>query len=79
MSVSERKAVLESWVAAAAGKSLGIIAHVGAEALTDAKELAAHAAKCGAVAIGVMPTSFFKPDGLDGVLSYLEIIANCAP
>lgn len=49
------------------------------QALADVKELTTHAASAGAVAISAMPTSFFKPDGLDAIVSYFETIAACAP
>jgi N-acetylneuraminate lyase len=85
MSVSERKAVLSAWVAsakesAAAGNPLlSIIAHVGAESIADAQELAAHAASAGAVAIGVVPPTFFKPIDVNACCSLLEAIATHAP
>lgn len=79
LSVAERKEVLEAWVAAAAGKPVKVIAHVGSEALTDVLDLARHAAGAGAAAMGVMPTVFFKPDSLDTILKYMEAVAAAAP
>jgi N-acetylneuraminate lyase len=79
MSVDERKAVLEAWIAASKGKDVAVIAHVGSEALADVKALTAHAAAAGAVAIAAMPTTFFKPDSIDTIISYFKIIAACAP
>jgi len=85
MSVTERKSVLSGWIAAAkesaaAGNPLlNIIAHVGAESVIDAQELAAHAASAGAVAIGVVPPTFFKPVDVNACCSLLEAIASHAP
>jgi N-acetylneuraminate lyase len=79
MSVAERKAVLEAWVKAGASTDVSVIAHVGSEAITDVLDLAKHAQAAGAVAMGVTPTSFFKPDGLDAIMRYLELVADAAP
>jgi len=81
LTVAERKACLEAWVAAAraAGTGLRVIAHVGAESLRDAQDLAAHAASAGAVAIGVVPPTFFKPGDIEAVLRWVEAVASAAP
>lgn len=42
LTVAERKAQLEAWIATA-GDDITVIAHVGCESLADTKELAAHA------------------------------------
>jgi N-acetylneuraminate lyase len=77
-SVAERKAITEAWVAASRGR-IGVIAHVGATSIADVRELSSHAAAAGAVALGVQPTTFFKPDGLGGVLDLLAETAAAAP
>ena len=79
MSVNERKQVLEAWIQASKGKDVHVIAHVGSEALSDVKELTLHAVASGAVAIAAMPTSFFKPNDIEAILRYFEIISNLAP
>ena len=81
LSVAERKAALEAWVAATSleGGKLQVIAHCGAESLRDAQELAAHAARAGAVALGVVPPTFFKPGDVGAVCALLEAIASKAP
>jgi N-acetylneuraminate lyase len=38
-------------------------------------DLAAHAAAAGAVAVAAMPPSFFKPDGVEGVIRYMKLVA----
>ena len=69
MSVAERKAVLEAWVAAARASTppLVVIAHVGAESLRDA-------AACGLVA-----PSYFKPGDVGACVALLESVAAAAP
>jgi N-acetylneuraminate lyase len=78
MSVEERKATLEHWIASAKGRFL-VIAHVGSEALTDVNALTVHAAQAGAHAIGWMPGTFFKPDGIEGCIKGLSMVAELAP
>jgi N-acetylneuraminate lyase len=77
LSVAERKTMTEAWVAAAGG--LDIIAHVGAESLADACELAAHAQASGAVAIGVIPPCYVKPGDVSACIAWVEKIASFAP
>lgn len=78
LSVAERKATLEHWITAAAGR-FAVIAQVGSEALPDVVELTKHAAAAGAAALGWMPGTFFKPDGLDGVVAGLAGVCDAAP
>ena len=77
-SVAERQALLERWVAAAAGR-LHVIAMVGAEALPDMLALAAHAAASGAAAISYQPSGFFRPEGIPSLLSIMDLVAGAAP
>jgi hypothetical protein len=57
LTVDERKQLAEAWMATSAN----VIVHVGAEAVSDARELASHAERIGALAIGAMPPVFFSP------------------
>lgn len=77
LSVAERKAMLEAWIAAADG--LVIIAHVGAESLADARDLAAHAQAAGAKAVGVIPPCYVKPGDVNACLAWLEAVASACP
>ena len=47
LSVAERKAIAEAWVESGKKYGVTIINHIGANSITDAKELAAHAAASG--------------------------------
>jgi len=78
MTVAERMAVLERWIAASGGRG-ALIAHVGAEALPGQVALAKHAAAAGAAAIAAMPPTFNKPGGVEGVMELLEVLAAAAP
>lgn len=78
MTTEERKAVLSNWVKYSGGK-LKIICHVGSDCLVQSKELAAHAEKEGAYAIGCISPSFFKPETANDLIEYLAPVAASAP
>ena len=77
-SVEERKTVMAEWVKAAKGK-LTIIAHVGALALPDVQELAAHAQKVGCDAVSVVPANYFKPGNIETLVDYCIEAVKTAP
>ena len=78
LTTSERCQLTERWVEAAPD-GLKIIVHVGHNSLVDARELAAHAQRAGADGIACMPPTFFKPLGLEGVVTWCQQIAAAAP
>jgi N-acetylneuraminate lyase len=78
LSSDERRRVLERWCAVG-GRDLRILAHIGHVSLPEARALASHAAKCGAVAIGAMPPYFFKTQNLDDILACASQVASAAP
>lgn len=73
LTVSERVALAERWVAAARPLGLKVIVQVGHNSQADARQLAAHAARAGADAVAALAPSFFKP------ASAAELIDFCAP
>ncbi|XP_053549963.1 N-acetylneuraminate lyase [Bombina bombina] len=79
LSVQERKHLAEEWVRCAKGKMDQVIVHVGCLSLTDSKELATHAASCGADAISAVSPSFIKPSSPDALVLYLKEVAAAAP
>ncbi|KAG8441580.1 hypothetical protein GDO86_010675 [Hymenochirus boettgeri] len=56
-----------------------VIVHVGCPSIMDSKDLAAHAASCGADAISAVCPSFVKPSSLDALVLYLQEVASAAP
>ena len=78
LTVAERKTMLEAWIAAA-GTDLKVIAHVGAESLGDARDLAAHAASVGAAAIGIIPPCYIKPSDVNAAVAWVEAVASACP
>ncbi|KAE8610442.1 hypothetical protein XENTR_v10012124 [Xenopus tropicalis] len=79
LSVQERKCLAEEWVKQARGKMDNVIIHVGCLSLSDSKDLAAHAASCGADAISIVCPSFLKPSSLDALVLYMKEVAFAAP
>ncbi|OCT82804.1 N-acetylneuraminate lyase B [Xenopus laevis] len=79
LSICERKRLTEEWVKHARGKMDNVIVHVGCLGLSDSKDLAAHAASCGADAISAVCPSFLKPANLDALVLYLKDVASAAP
>ncbi|CAI9596614.1 unnamed protein product [Staurois parvus] len=79
LSVQERKRLAEEWVKHGRGKMDNVIIHVGCLSLEDTKDLAAHAASCGADAISSVSPSFLKPSSQDALVLYLKEVAAAAP
>ncbi len=78
LTVAERQASAERWVAAAPA-GLKVIVHVGANSLPECRALASHAAKLRVPAIGAFAPSFFKPDTVDALVDFLAALASAAP
>ena len=78
MTTNERIRVAEQWQACA-GSKLRVIVHVGHTALGDSRELAAHAQKIGASAIGCMAPYCFKPSTAEELVAFCAEVAAAAP
>jgi len=76
--VDERRRVLESFVAASAGR-LQVAAHCGAQTTADTVALAAHAADAGADAVAVIGPPYFQLDERALLAHFVEAAAACAP
>lgn len=79
LSLNERLALGKQWVDVAAGTSLEVILHVGANALPDAVALAEQAGEIGASGIAAMPPTYFRPDGMEMILADLKRLSAAAP
>lgn len=77
LTIAERMAVLEAWLAA---KPAGfyVIAHVGAAAERDAITLTKHAVSAGADAVAALPCFYHRPASVDAAVESLAAIANAA-
>jgi N-acetylneuraminate lyase len=78
MTTAERKSVAEAYLRAVAGR-LPVIVHVGHSCLTDAADLAAHAAAHGAAAISAVSPYYFKPASVSDLVASLAQITAAAP
>lgn len=78
MTVQERKSVLEEWIKVVSGRMM-VIAHVGGTCQKDCAELAAHAQKVGADALGSVPPYYFKPADADSLVEFFRPVAAAAP
>lgn len=79
LTIPERKQLFDAWLSPSRAFPFDVIAHVGAESIEDAKDLARHAAAGGARAIGVMPPSFFKPASAQALAATVAAVCNAAP
>ncbi len=77
LSPQERLSLAETW-AKVCDHDFKLIVHVGDNALPVSRELAAHAQSVGAVAIGAMPPSFFRP-AVGAVADWCAAVADAAP
>jgi len=75
LSVAERKSVFDAWVAT----GTNVIAHVGAESLPDARELAEYSQAGGAKAIAAMSPTFFKPATPSALAHTIAAVCAAAP
>ena len=79
LSLEERFRLVERWMQVSRGTDLQVIVHVGSNSLRDARHLAAHAEKSGAVAISAQAPSYFRPRNAADVCEWCSEIAAAAP
>lgn len=79
LTAAERTAVLEAWVAAYTPMGGRVIAHIGANALPEARALARHAHAAGACAISAMHPTFGRARTLEAIVAHHARIAEMAP
>ncbi len=79
LSLEERRALAERWMAVAKGSPLRIVLHVGANSLADARSLAEQARQLEVSAIAAVAPSYFKPRTLDTLVECCRTIAAAAP
>lgn len=78
LSTPERKATLEAFISASAGR-IPVIAHVGHTAIVESRELAEHAQRMGAAAISATPPFYFRPVSIADLVDCVAEIASAAP
>lgn len=78
LTVEERMAVAETYVASAKGRLL-VLVHVGHTSIAECRKLAAHAEKIGADAISAVAAFYFKPANVVNLVDSMAQIAAAAP
>ncbi len=79
LTVVERQALAERWLAVTGGTAMSVIVHVGSNCLTDAKLLARQAQELGAFAVSAVAPSYFKPNSLETLIACAAEVASAAP
>ena len=79
LSVPEREALAGRWFDVARGTALRVVVHVGANALPDARHLAAHAERHGAAAVAAVAPSYVKPKTPAALTDWCRAVAAAAP
>lgn len=78
LTIEERMAVAEAYVASAKGRLL-VLVHVGHTSIAECRKLAAHAEKIGADAISAVAAFYFKPVNVVNLVDSMAEIAAAAP
>jgi N-acetylneuraminate lyase len=79
LTAAERAALNDRWAAVGPAAGIEVIVHVGANCLTEAAQLAAHAEKNQAKAVSMIAPSYFKPRTLADLVASCAMVAKAAP
>jgi len=79
LTASERAALNDRWAVVGPATGIDVIVHVGANCLTEAAQLAAHAEKNQAKAVSMIAPSYFKPRTLADLVASCAMVAKAAP
>lgn len=79
LTCAEKLALYDAWAAAGAASGLRVIAHAGSNCLTESQTLARRAEEHGFAAISALAPSYYKPNGVDGLVACCAAIAAAAP
>jgi N-acetylneuraminate lyase len=79
LACEERLTLYDAWASAGPAQGLAVIAHVGANAIEDARALARRAGALGLSAISALAPSYYKPRTLADLIDWCAAIAAEAP
>ncbi|QVL33540.1 dihydrodipicolinate synthase family protein [Telmatocola sphagniphila] len=79
LTLQERMDLAERWSAVRRGTNLKLIVHVGANCLTESRQLAAHAQSLDVDAIAAISPSYFKPKSLQALIECSAEVAAASP
>ena len=79
LTAAERAALNDRWAAVGPATGIDVVVHVGANCLTEAAQLAAHAEKNQAKAVSMIAPSYFKPRTMADLVASCAMVAKAAP
>jgi N-acetylneuraminate lyase len=79
LTAAERAELNDRWAVAGPAAGIDVVVHVGANCLTEAAQLAAHAEKNQAKAVSMIAPSYFKPRTLNDLVASCAMVAKAAP
>ncbi|XP_022818039.1 N-acetylneuraminate lyase-like [Spodoptera litura] len=79
LNTSENKLLLDAWMEAVRPLDLFIVSGVGAEPFPKTLEIAAYSEEIGVDAILAYPQVYYKPQSVDDLVYYMELVAKSAP
>jgi len=79
LTAAERAALNDSWAVIGPAHGIDVIVHVGANCLTEAAQLAAHAERNQAKAVSMIAPSYFKPRTMADLVASCAMVAKAAP
>ena len=79
LTAAERAELNDRWAAVGPATGIDVVVHVGANCLTEAAQLAAHAEKNQAKAVSMIAPSYFKPRTLTDLVASCAMVAQAAP
>jgi N-acetylneuraminate lyase len=79
LTCAERLLLYDAWASAAPAQGIAVIAHVGANSIEDARELARRARTLALSGISTLAPSYYKPATLKDLIDWCAAIAAEAP
>jgi len=79
LTAAERAELNDRWAVVGPAAGIDVVVHVGANCLTEAAQLAAHAEKNQAKAVSMIAPSYFKPRTLNDLVASCAMVAQAAP
>jgi N-acetylneuraminate lyase len=79
LTAAERAALNDRWAVVGPAHGIDVVVHVGANCLTEAAQLAAHAEKHRAKAVSMIAPSYFKPRTMADLVASCAMVAKAAP
>jgi N-acetylneuraminate lyase len=79
LTAAERAALNDRWALVGPAHGIDVVVHVGANCLTEAAQLAAHAEKNAAKAVSMIAPCYFKPRTLADLVASCAMVAKAAP